>query len=167
MGGKHNFRWPPCKLMSSRGLWGPGLCHSVSRSPIGLYTCSLVFKPPTPVSMYCQHQPCYFGEKTEAFRRGHLWVPPVSPPPNLFPHLAGPLPSTICSLCTEVQPVHLCLIPAVPLAESRTLSSCSHFWGSCYSVRVVSSRYAFQSAPMHFLNPSYIHHSWNVLDQTV
>lgn len=107
-------------------------------------TCLYVLSAPTLL---------FWGEN-----RGFQKRTSVSSPPNLFPHLAGPLPSTIRSLCTEVQPVHLCLIPAVPLAESRTLSSCSHFWGSCYSVRVVSSRCAFQSAPMHFLNPSYIHH---------
>lgn len=145
--------------MSSRGLSGPGLCHftlvhPVSRSPIWLYTCSLVFKPPTPVSTYCQHQPCYFGERVPPPTCSHTWLDPY------------PLPSVPSALRSNLS-VHLCLIPAVPLAESRTLSSCSHFWGSCYSVRVESSRCAFQSAPMHFLNPSYIHHLWNVLGQTV
>lgn len=110
VGGKHNFRWPPCKLMSSRGLSGPGLCHftlvhSVSRSPIWLYTCSLVFKPPTPVSMYCQHQPCYFGERTEAFRRGHRWVP--SHPPTCSHTWLDPHP-----------------LPSVPSALRSNLSSC-------------------------------------------
>lgn len=147
--------------MSSRGLLGPGMCyfplvHSISHSLIWFYMFSCLFKPPTPLSMSSLSAPALLAVlwREQTLSEEDIWE---------FPHLAGPIPSTIHPLCTEVQPVHLCLIPAV------LLQSQGHYctFGEAATVQVISSRCGFQSAPMHFFNPSHIYHLWDVLDKTV